>query len=40
LLSMRGAFECRTGMRVKSDEIKKWEAGDVEQFIDDEARWA
>jgi transposase len=35
LLSMRGAFECRTGMRVKSDEIKKWEAGDVEQFIDD-----
>lgn len=35
LLSMRGAFECRTGMRVKSDEIKKWEAGDVEQFIKD-----
>jgi transposase len=35
LLSMRGAFECRTGMRVRSDDIKKWTAGDVEQFIDD-----
>ena len=35
LLSMRGAFECRTGLRVGSNDIKKWEAGDVEQFIND-----
>jgi transposase len=35
LLSMRGAFECRTGMRVRSDDLKKWTAEDVEQFIDD-----
>jgi len=36
LLSMRGAFECRTGLRVKSDDIKKWTSADVEQYIDDE----
>jgi transposase len=35
LLSMRGAFECRTGMRTTSDNIKKWTSADVEQHIDD-----
>jgi transposase len=35
LLAMRGAFECRTGMRTKSDDIKKWTAKDVESHIDD-----
>jgi len=35
LLSMRGAFECRTGMRTTSDDIKKWTSADVEQHIDD-----
>jgi transposase len=35
LLSMRGAFECRTGMRTTSDNIKKWTPADVEQHIDD-----
>ena len=35
LLSMRGAFECRTGMRTTSDDVKKWTSADVEQHIDD-----
>ena len=35
LLSMRGAFECRTGMRTTSDDIKKWTPAEVEQHIDD-----
>jgi transposase len=35
LLSMRGAFECRTGMRTTSDDVKKWTPADVEQHIDD-----
>ena len=35
LLSMRGAFECRTGMRTRSNDIKRWEAGDVEAYVDD-----
>jgi transposase len=35
LLSMRGAFECRTGMRITSDDVKKWTPADVEQHIDD-----
>jgi transposase len=35
LLSMRGAFECRTGMRITSNDIKKWTAADVEQHIGD-----
>ena len=35
LLSMRGAFECRTGMRITSGDIKKWTSADVEQHIDD-----
>ncbi len=25
LLSMRGSFECRTGMRTSSDELKRWD---------------
>lgn len=35
LLSMRGAFECRTGMRVKSGEVKGWTENDLEQFLED-----
>ena len=35
LLSMRGAFECRTGMRTTSNDIKHWTPADVEQYIDD-----
>jgi transposase len=35
LLSMRGAFECRTGMRTTSNDIKHWTPADVEQHIDD-----
>ena len=35
LLSMRGAFECRTGMRITSNDLKKWTPADVEQHIDD-----
>ena len=36
LLSMRGAFECRTGMRTNSNDLKKWEAQDVEAHLDDD----
>ena len=36
LLSMRGAFECRTGMRTNSNDLKKWEAQDVEMYLDDD----
>lgn len=35
LLSLRGAFECRTGMHVKSDDIKTWAPADVGAFIED-----
>ena len=35
LLSMRGAFECRTGMRTSSNDIGKWTPEDVKQHIDD-----
>jgi transposase len=35
LLSMRGAFECRTGMRTTSNDVKKWTPTDVEQHIED-----
>jgi transposase len=35
LLSMRGAFECRTGMRATSNHIKKWTPRDVELHIED-----
>jgi transposase len=37
LLSMRGAFECRTGLRTKSDDVKRWTAADVEAYLDDPA---
>jgi transposase len=37
LLAMRCAFECRTGMRVRSNDVKKWSAEDVESFLDDPA---
>jgi transposase len=35
LLSMRGAFECRTGLRAASNDIKKWGPADVEVHIED-----
>ena len=35
LLSMRGAFECRTGQRARSDDIKNWTEEDVTEHIDD-----
>lgn len=35
LLSMRGAFECRTGIRATSDDIKKWTVLDVQRHITD-----
>jgi transposase len=37
LLSMRGAFECRTGLRTKSADVKKWTEADVEAYLDDPA---
>jgi transposase len=37
LLSMRGAFECRTGMRTRSADVKRWTAADVEAHLDDPA---
>lgn len=35
LLAMRGSFECRTGMRVRSNDLKGWSAADVEGHIKD-----
>ena len=35
LLAMRGAFECRTGMRVSSNDLKKWKTEDVEAHVED-----
>lgn len=35
LLSMHGAFECRTGMRIKTNELKSWSAEDIEAILDD-----
>jgi transposase len=35
LLSMRGSFECRTGMRTSANELKRWTKEDVERYIDD-----
>jgi transposase len=35
LLSMRGAFECRTGLRTTSNEVKQWTAEEVESYLDD-----
>jgi len=37
LLAMRGAFECRTGLRTTSGEVKQWTASDVESYLDDPA---
>jgi len=37
LLSMRGAFECRTGMRTNSNDVKRWTAADVEAHVHDSA---
>jgi transposase len=37
LLAMRGAFECRTGMRISSNDLKKWKAKDVEAHMEDPA---
>jgi len=35
LISMGGAFHCRTGIRVKADAIKKWTEDDLEQWLPD-----
>jgi len=35
ILAMRGAFECRTGMRVNSNDLKKWKAEDVIAYVED-----
>jgi transposase len=35
LLSMHGALECRTGLRVKTNELKNWSAGEVEAILQD-----
>ncbi|KKL68662.1 hypothetical protein LCGC14_2122730 [marine sediment metagenome] len=35
ILAMRGAFECRTGMRVNSNDLKKWKAEDVRVYVED-----
>lgn len=37
LLSMRGAFECRTGLRTRSRDVKRWTEADVEAYLDDPA---
>jgi transposase len=36
-LAMRGAFECRTGLRVNSNDVKNWTTKDVEAYVDDPA---
>jgi transposase len=35
LLAMRGGFECRTGLRTTSKEVKEWTAEGVESYFDD-----
>lgn len=35
LLSMRGAFECRTGLRAGANDVKRWAPEDVEAAISD-----
>jgi transposase len=35
LLSMRGAFACRTGVRVKTNELKEWSEEDIEGVVKD-----
>jgi transposase len=37
LLAMRGAFECRTGLRSSSKEMKKWTPAEIEAVVTDEA---
>jgi hypothetical protein len=37
LLAMRGAFECRTGLRTTSREVKQWAVEEVESYLDDPA---
>lgn len=37
LLSMRGAFECRTGLRTSSRDVKRWTAADVAAYLEDPA---
>lgn len=34
LISMRGAFECRTGIHVKTNDMKAWEESDLDQWFD------
>ncbi len=36
LLAMRGAFECRTGRRTTSNEIRQWTAEEIKSYLDDE----
>ena len=33
---MRGAFECRTGLRTTSSEVKQWTAEEIGTYLDDE----
>ena len=35
LLAMRGAFECRTGLRTTSREVKQWTVEEVESYLED-----
>jgi len=35
LLSMHGAFECRTGRRVKANDLAQWSAADIEAALGD-----
>jgi len=35
LISMRGAFECRTGMRATANDIKTWTEADLEHLLSD-----
>ena len=35
LLAMRGAFECRTGKRTTSSDVKQWTAEEIESSLDD-----
>ena len=36
LLAMRGAFECRTGRRTTSNDLKQWTAEEIESYLNDE----
>ena len=37
LLAMRGAFECRTGRRTTSNELRQWTAEEIGSYLDDES---